>query len=485
MSDDLKIRMPEWARNMYNRLLAKIDAGGGGGEVNVIESISLNGTNVPPDVNKNVALAESDPTVPAWAKASSKPSYTASEVGALPSSTVIPGKVSDLTNDAGYQTASDVASAISNADTATTSAAGLMSAADKTKLDGIAAGAQVNSVTGVKGGAESNYRTGNVNLTPANVGAVSTGLTTISDCDDNTLHGDGAQIHFYRTDSNTLHTPYKQGLTDAAEGMLLVLGTANYTTQIHYLAGNSRIYVRHKAGSGSTWDNKAWTVTVLGVKGNAENDYRTGLVNLTPANVGAAAADTHRINFYSNPSQLGLSGNSTVLQIFQALPDNSVIVTSDGLLASDMPNGSTMGQLMIWRGVDSRTFIQFFGKVASRGTWRMYLGATSYNGNNDNAPDGVWYPVVDGFSLVTIQSASKSVTVAAGATETVLFDLPNAANYKVLCINGYRSTNIDLVPITIGMSSTGIQNNRIVVRNISSSSQTASAYITWLAIRLQ
>ena len=31
MSDDLKIRMPEWARNMYNRLLAKIDAGGGGG----------------------------------------------------------------------------------------------------------------------------------------------------------------------------------------------------------------------------------------------------------------------------------------------------------------------------------------------------------------------------------------------------------------------------------------------------------------------
>lgn len=33
---------------------------------------------------------ETDPTVPSWAKASSKPSYTASEVGALPSTTVIP-----------------------------------------------------------------------------------------------------------------------------------------------------------------------------------------------------------------------------------------------------------------------------------------------------------------------------------------------------------------------------------------------------------
>lgn len=48
---------------------------------------------------------------------------------------------------------------------------GLMSATDKAKLDGIAAGAQVNSLTGVKGNAESSYRTGNVNLTPANVGA--------------------------------------------------------------------------------------------------------------------------------------------------------------------------------------------------------------------------------------------------------------------------------------------------------------------------
>jgi len=54
---------------------------------------------------------------------------------------------------------------------ATQSANGLMTAADKKKLDGIASGAQVNSVTGIKGNAETNYRTGNVNLAPANIGA--------------------------------------------------------------------------------------------------------------------------------------------------------------------------------------------------------------------------------------------------------------------------------------------------------------------------
>ena len=57
-------------------------------------------------------------------------------------------------------------------DMATTTVDGLMSAADKNKLDGIAAGAQVNSVTGVKGNAEDSYRSGNVNLTPSNIGSL-------------------------------------------------------------------------------------------------------------------------------------------------------------------------------------------------------------------------------------------------------------------------------------------------------------------------
>lgn len=46
--------------------------------------------------------AETDPTVPSWAKADNKPTYTASEVGALPDDTSIPSKTSDLTNDSNY-----------------------------------------------------------------------------------------------------------------------------------------------------------------------------------------------------------------------------------------------------------------------------------------------------------------------------------------------------------------------------------------------
>ena len=42
--------------------------------------------------------------------------------------------------------------------------------AEKTKLAGIATGAQVNTIIGIKGNAETTYRTGQVNITPANIG---------------------------------------------------------------------------------------------------------------------------------------------------------------------------------------------------------------------------------------------------------------------------------------------------------------------------
>lgn len=59
-----------------------------------------------------ITFEEEDPTVPDWAKQETKPTYTAAEVGALPSTTSIPSKTSDLINDSNFQTSSEVNSAI-------------------------------------------------------------------------------------------------------------------------------------------------------------------------------------------------------------------------------------------------------------------------------------------------------------------------------------------------------------------------------------
>lgn len=57
---------------------------------------------------------ETDPTVPAWAKNPTKPTYTANEVGALSDDTEIPTKTSDLTNDSGFITNEDIPEKLPN-----------------------------------------------------------------------------------------------------------------------------------------------------------------------------------------------------------------------------------------------------------------------------------------------------------------------------------------------------------------------------------
>lgn len=96
--------------------------------------------------------------------------------------TIVAGSNITLTPDATNKKVT-IAATNTTYNVATTSANGLMSASDKSKLDGIAAGAQVNSITGVKGNAESNYRTGNVNITAANLGI--TVINNTKDADKN------------------------------------------------------------------------------------------------------------------------------------------------------------------------------------------------------------------------------------------------------------------------------------------------------------
>lgn len=52
-------------------------------------------------------IEETDQTVPEWAKAEEKPTYTAEEVGALPDTTEIPKNLSDLQDDSEHRTVTD------------------------------------------------------------------------------------------------------------------------------------------------------------------------------------------------------------------------------------------------------------------------------------------------------------------------------------------------------------------------------------------
>lgn len=73
----------------------------------VIPTVPTNVSAFTNDAGYLTSYTETDPTVPAWAKAETKPTYTAQEVGALPADTeipIIPTNISAFNNDTGYLT---------------------------------------------------------------------------------------------------------------------------------------------------------------------------------------------------------------------------------------------------------------------------------------------------------------------------------------------------------------------------------------------
>ena len=95
------------------------------------------GTTIPTVLIGEKDLTEEDPTVPAWAKNQEKPSYTAEEVGALPSDTTIPTALRQLTEDIAHRTVTDSEKRKWNGSSSEVTYAdnGLMIADDKRKLD--------------------------------------------------------------------------------------------------------------------------------------------------------------------------------------------------------------------------------------------------------------------------------------------------------------------------------------------------------------
>lgn len=233
---------------------------------------------------------------------------------------------------------------------ATQSAAGLMSAADKTKLDGIAAGAQVNSLTGVKGNAESTYRTGNVNLTPANIAFIGTNPTggTLNDTREWWVSKGTCYAYFYNLNQvNGQPSQY---------GFLISIVNGSEIHQEWWTQPNGAHYYR--GGNANTTAMPDWAENVTGVKGNAESTYRTGNVNLTAANVGAVAT------------------NAPVIFTNSAID----LTKADNNLTNDV-----WMQSVEWQDKNNKMLAVIDGVTKSNGQTQLYLGVRNFNTNGNRA----------------------------------------------------------------------------------------------------
>ena len=207
---------------------------------------------------------------------------------------------------------------------ATTSDAGLMSASDKTKLNGVATGAEVNqnAFSNVKVGsttvaADSKTDTlelvagSNVTLTPDATNDKVTIAATDTTYESKAAVSGGTAVSLvttgekYTWNSKTSNTGT---VTSVATGAGLTGGTistsgtikanlvsetklANSAAAATEVAG--RVYPVALDKDGKMAVNVPWenTQTVTGVKGDSESSYRTGNVNVTKTNIGLGNVD--------------------------------------------------------------------------------------------------------------------------------------------------------------------------------------------------
>ena len=149
---------------------------------------------------------------------------------------------------------------------ATSDIDGLMSKEDKIILDNLSG----SSVTGVKGAAETDYRQGNINLTPENIGLGNVPNVATND-----------------------QTPT---FTQAPARLSLVSGEKISTLFGKIMKWFSDLKTVSFTGSYNDLTNKPSIPAAVAVKGNAESSYRTGNVNLTPANIGALGLNGGTLN---------------------------------------------------------------------------------------------------------------------------------------------------------------------------------------------
>lgn len=279
--------------------------------------------------------------------------------------------------------------------------------------------------------------------TPEELGAVLSTLPEIEDANASIAESNPTGIKFERWTKTTLNTPYTQGLTTSGNGVVItavIKGT--FATQLSFPIGGRGLYIRHNiVGSIYAWteygDFKAdgsvpMTGTVLNmsngegslenngisasirVRNNANDDsnsvqfvldnsfrtapYRKLLLRETvdgvktdyrlygehnkptASDVGAAEASTHRLQTYTDFSQIGItSGSETIQSISDALPSNSrlqVALTSANTNLGIYPANAL--QLTVEKTYSNRC--HFTAVCANGVTFEGYMTASTWSG---------------------------------------------------------------------------------------------------------
>lgn len=232
--------------------------------------------------------------------------------------------------------------------------------AEKTKLSGIEAGAQVNTITGIKGSSESSYRTGNVSISPANIGLGNVNNTSdlnkpVSTAQQTALDKKVDKVTGYGLSKNDFTDTLKNKLDGIAEG--------------------------------------AQVNSITGVKGSSEETYRTGNVSISASNIGLGNVNntSDADKPISTATQTALNGKvSTTVKVNGHALNADVTVSKNDVGLGNVDNTSdankpvsTAQQTALDKKVDKTTTINGHALSGNVTVTKADVGL----GNVDNTSD--------------------------------------------------------------------------------------------------
>lgn len=335
---------------------------------------------------------------------------------------------------------------------ATSSAAGLMSAADKEKLDGIAAGATANTgdITGVTagngltGGGSSGSVTLNVGAgTGISVAADtvsanlrSTTALTVDSAAATTTSGRVYPVAVDKTGYLAVNVPWVDTNTDTGATSVEVTGTGNAITAASYDASTRKLTLTKDA----TYNNYTYTLpnatssTLGGVKVGSNITVSSGTISLTKANVVAAlgytppTSDTNTT--YSAGTGLSLSSttfnHSNSVTAKTAYGSTSTAASANGgtIVVTDVKydaqghiTGSTDRTITLSQTTYSLSGLGGVGSISASGTAPLTLSA-SKSGTAVTLTGSV---ATAGTSLGVVKTTS-TVTSTSGLTASPIID---------------------------------------------------------------
>ena len=208
----------------------------------------------------------------------------------------------------------------------------------KNKLNGIEAGAQVNTVTGIKGNAESDYRQGDVNLTPANIGAVA---SSNGDASNTKVTFTQSTSRVNLTSGDTLKTAFGK-LSKWFVDLKAVAFSGSYndlSNKPTTLKNPKSLTIQQNGGNQTEYDGStALTVNItkagIGL-GNVENKSSATIRSeLTSSNVTTALGYTpinSSATELTNQSLDGYRGTNYMGKMYYSAGDNSVTGKPSGV----------------------------------------------------------------------------------------------------------------------------------------------------------